>query len=106
MVWRAGRDRLIPLTLVPLWDADLAASEVRRCASKGSHAVCFSENPARLGLPSIHSGQWDPFFAACEETATVINMHIGSSSALPSTSADAADCHDRHDGAKCSGSFG
>ena len=32
---------------------------------------------------------WDPFFAACEETGTVINMHIGSSSKMPSTSEDA-----------------
>ncbi|MEC7373919.1 MAG: amidohydrolase family protein, partial [Actinomycetota bacterium] len=30
------------------------------------------------GLPSIHSGHWDPFFQACEETGTVITMHIGS----------------------------
>lgn len=84
-----GSGRLIPLTLIPLWDADLAADEVRRCADKGSHAVAFSECPPYLGLPSIHSGAWEPFFRACEETETVINMHIGSSSKLPSTSADA-----------------
>ena len=34
--------RLIPLALVPLWDAHVAADEVRRCASKGSHAIAFS----------------------------------------------------------------
>ena len=39
--------------------------------------------------PSIHSGYWDPFFAACEETGTVVCMHIGSSSKMPATSADA-----------------
>jgi predicted TIM-barrel fold metal-dependent hydrolase len=81
--------RLIPLTIIPLWDAELAAAEVRRNAARGVHAVCFSEIPAHLGLPSIHSGHWDPFFAACEETDTVINMHIGSSSRMPQTSADA-----------------
>jgi predicted TIM-barrel fold metal-dependent hydrolase len=80
---------LIPLTIVPLWDAELAAAEVRRNAARGVHAVCFSEIPAHLGLPSIHSGFWDPFFAACEETDTVVNMHIGSSSRMPSTSEDA-----------------
>ena len=31
----------------------------------GVRAVCFSELPPWLGLPSIHSGHWDPFFAAC-----------------------------------------
>jgi predicted TIM-barrel fold metal-dependent hydrolase len=81
--------RLIPLTIVPLWDAELAAAEVRRNAERGVHAVCFSEIPAHLGLPSIHSGEWDPFFAACADTDTVINMHIGSSSRMPATSSDA-----------------
>jgi predicted TIM-barrel fold metal-dependent hydrolase len=80
---------LIPLIIVPLWDAQLAADEVRRNAERGVHAVCFSEIPPHLGLPSIHSGEWDPFFAACEETQTTINMHIGSSSRMPATSGDA-----------------
>jgi predicted TIM-barrel fold metal-dependent hydrolase len=72
--------RLIPLTLLPLWDAGLAADEVRRCAAKGAHAVSFPEMPPGLGLPSIYTNYWDPFFVACEETDTVINMHVGSSS--------------------------
>jgi predicted TIM-barrel fold metal-dependent hydrolase len=85
----AGHGRLIPLTLVPLWDPELAAAEVRRCAHKGANAIAFSENPSKLGLPSIHSGHWDPLFAACDETATVVNMHIGSSSSVMTTSPDA-----------------
>jgi predicted TIM-barrel fold metal-dependent hydrolase len=85
----AGYGRLIPLTLIPLWDAELAAAEVRRCAAAGSRAMAFSEAPAALGLPSVYSGTWDPLFEACEETGTVINMHIGSSSKLPTTSPDA-----------------
>jgi predicted TIM-barrel fold metal-dependent hydrolase len=80
---------LIPLIIIPLWDADLAAAEVRRNAERGVHAVCFSEVPPHLGLESIHSGFWDPFFAACEDTETTINMHIGSSSRMPATSPDA-----------------
>jgi predicted TIM-barrel fold metal-dependent hydrolase len=81
--------RLIPLIIVPLWDADLAAAEVLRNAARGVHAVCFSEIPPKLGLPSIHSGYWDPFFQACQDTNTVVCMHIGSSSQMPFTSADA-----------------
>ena len=81
--------RLVPLIIVPLWDADLAAAEVRRNAARGVRAVTFSEIPPHLGLPSIHSGFWDPFFAACEDTGTVVNMHIGSSSKMPATSPDA-----------------
>ncbi|HXC85471.1 MAG TPA: amidohydrolase family protein [Trebonia sp.] len=83
--------RLIPLCLIPLWDAGLAAAEVRRNADRGVRAVAFSELPAALGLPSIHDPDryWDPFFRACDETGTVINMHIGSSSQVPITSKDA-----------------
>jgi len=88
--WCAGTGgRLIPLIIVPLWDAELAAAEVRRMAARGVTATCFSEIPPFLGLPSIHSGAWDPFFAACDETGVVVNMHIGSSSKMPSTSEDA-----------------
>ncbi len=81
--------RLIPLTITHLWDADLAAAEVMRNAARGVRAVCFSEIPPYLGLASIHTDYWEPFFRACAETGTVINMHIGSSSKMPSTSADA-----------------
>jgi predicted TIM-barrel fold metal-dependent hydrolase len=81
--------RLIPLVIIPLWDAELAAAEVRRNAERGVHAVCFSEIAAKLGLPSIHDLVWEPFWRACEETNTVICMHIGSSSSMPITSPDA-----------------
>jgi predicted TIM-barrel fold metal-dependent hydrolase len=81
--------QLIPLTIIPLWDAELAAAEVRRNSDRGVRAVCFSEIPPHLGLPSIHSGEWDPFLATCEDTGTVICMHIGSSSRMPATSGDA-----------------
>jgi predicted TIM-barrel fold metal-dependent hydrolase len=81
--------RLVPLCLIPLWDAGLAAAEVRRNAARGVRAVCFSEIPPHLGLPSIHSGEWDAFFATCAETGTVVCMHIGSSSKMPATSVDA-----------------
>ena len=85
----AGRGRLIPLTLVPLWDPVLAAEEVRRCAAKGSYAIAFSENPAKLGQPSLYTGAWDPLWQACQETGTSVSMHIGSSSSMPTTSDDA-----------------
>jgi predicted TIM-barrel fold metal-dependent hydrolase len=86
-----SRGRLIPLCLIPLWDADLAAAEIRRNAARGVRAVAFTELPAHLGLPTLHDpdGYWDPFLRACEETETVVCMHIGSSSKLMTTSTDA-----------------
>ena len=88
--WCGDSDgQLLPLPIIPLWDAALAAEEVVRNAARGARAVCFSEIPPHLGLPSIHSGEWDPFIAACQDTKTVICMHIGSSSRMPATSGDA-----------------
>ena len=60
----AGRGRLIPLTLIPLWDPELAAAEVRRCAAKGSFAVALLArirrgSTCRASTPT----HWDPFFA-------------------------------------------
>ena len=85
----AGKGRLIPLTLVPLWDPVLAAEEVRRCAAKGSYAIAFSENPSKLGFPTLYSGDWDVLWEACQDTETTVSMHIGSSSSMPTTSPDA-----------------
>src|SRR6202046_4301332 len=83
--------RPIPLCLTPRWDREMAATEVRRNADRGVRAVCFSEIPPFLGLPSVHDPghYWDPFFRACAEERAIVNMHIGSSSKMPSTSADA-----------------
>jgi predicted TIM-barrel fold metal-dependent hydrolase len=82
-------DRFIPCGILPLFDVDKAAQEVRRLADKGCHAVTFSENPTALHMPSIHSGHWDPLFAACSDVSTVLCCHVGSSSKAASTSPDA-----------------
>jgi predicted TIM-barrel fold metal-dependent hydrolase len=86
---RDSGGRLIPLCLVPLWDSHLAAREVERNAARGVRAVAFSEIPPWLGLPSFHSGYWDPFLGACEETRTVVCMHVGSGTRTVLTSEDA-----------------
>ena len=86
----AAPDRYIPLTIIPLWDPAEAAIEIRRNAARGGHAVCFSENPEPLGLPTIWDPNryWNPVWEACQETETVVCMHIGSSSRLPLVSTD------------------
>ncbi len=82
-------DRFIPCTIPPIWDPALMAAEVRRTAAKGSHCVSFSMNPHALGLPSLHSDHWDPFWASCEEMGTVVTVHIGSGGLEVQTSPDA-----------------
>ena len=82
-------DRIIPCQLPWLLDPEVGAKMIYENAERGFHAVTFSENPAMLGLPTIHSGYWDPLMAACAETGTVVNLHIGSSGTSPSTTEDA-----------------
>ncbi len=89
--WGAHPDRFIPCQLPYLADPELAANEIRRNAERGVLAVSFSENPAGLGFPSIHTDHWDPFFKACEECGTVVNLHLGSSGGVPKPSPDSPD---------------
>jgi predicted TIM-barrel fold metal-dependent hydrolase len=85
--------RFIPLALPAIWDPEVLAAEVRRTAAKGAHAVTFSENPSKLGWPSLHSDHWDPLWKACSDEGVVACMHIGSSSQMVVTSPDAPiDC--------------
>ena len=81
--------RMIPCQIPWLLDPELAADEVRRNAERGFKAITFSEEPHMLGLPSLHTGHWDPLMAACAETGTVVNLHIGSSGTSPATAPDA-----------------
>ena len=79
----------IPLCLIPLWDVELAAKETQRNADRGVRAICFSELPHHLKLPTIHSGEWDPLFQVCNDNGVTLCMHIGSSSTNPAASPDA-----------------
>jgi predicted TIM-barrel fold metal-dependent hydrolase len=69
-------------------DPTVAATEIRRNAARGTRAVSFTENPQALGRPSLHTRYWDPFFAACADTGTVINLHVGSAGLINRPSTD------------------
>ncbi|MDA8048133.1 MAG: amidohydrolase family protein [Actinomycetota bacterium] len=86
----AAPGRYIPLMLIPMWDPPLAAKEMERMAAKGVTAFAFSENPAPLGLPTIHDHgrYWDPVMAAANELRMVASMHVGSSSQVPQIAPD------------------
>ena len=81
--------RFIPMGIIPLWDPQVAADEVRRLAAKGVHSISFTENPATLGYPSFHNDHWDPLWAACSDNTVVVSIHLGSSGKLAITAADA-----------------
>jgi predicted TIM-barrel fold metal-dependent hydrolase len=83
--------RFIPMMIIPLWDPVAAAAEIERTAARGAKSIAFSENPTKLGLPSVHTSFWDPVWQACNDTGFVVSMHVGSSSNLIRTSDDMPD---------------
>lgn len=83
------RDRVVPMGITWLADPVVGAEEVRRNAARGFTAVTLPEQPHRIGYPSLHSGYWDPILQACEETGTVICLHVASSGPAAGTAPDA-----------------
>jgi predicted TIM-barrel fold metal-dependent hydrolase len=86
----AAPGRYIPLMLIPMWDPALAVQEMERMAARGVTAFAFSENPAPLGLPTIHDKDryWDPVMSAANDLQLVASMHVGSSSQVPQIAPD------------------
>ena len=82
-------NRLFGAAILPLHDIDESVAELQRVIAKGAKAIAFSENPTVLGLPSVHTTHWDPLWAIASEAEIPVCMHIGSSSKLVTTSADA-----------------
>lgn len=82
----AAPGRLIPAVLLPMWDPQLAVSEIHRVADRGVRSIVFSERPHSQGFPSLFDAQryWDPVFATAEEMGLVLSCHIGSSSQVDS----------------------
>jgi predicted TIM-barrel fold metal-dependent hydrolase len=77
----AAPGRLIPLVVLPVWDAQECVNEIKRVSKLGVHAVSIPDNPAQLGLPSIHNSYWEPVWKALVDHKMVLNCHIGTGSA-------------------------
>ncbi len=82
-------ERTVPMGITWLANPAIGAEEVRRNASRGFTAVTLPEQPHRIGYPSLHSGYWDPILRACEETDTVVCLHVASSGPAAGTAPDA-----------------
>ncbi len=77
--WQPYPERIIPMGITWLSDAEIGAEEIRRNADRGFTSVTLPERPHRIGMPSIFDRFWDPIIQACAETGTVISLHVGSS---------------------------
>jgi len=78
--------RFIPCAILPIWDPEAVAAEVRRLARKGCHAISFNDNPTKRGLPSVHNAHWEPLWKAATECDTVICLHIAVGNVAPHAS--------------------
>ncbi len=85
--WQPYPDRIIPCGITYLSDPAIGAAEIHRNAERGFRSVTLPERPHRIDLPSLFSGYWDPIIEACQETNTVISLHVGSSG-MPDMSPD------------------
>ncbi|MET0145996.1 MAG: amidohydrolase family protein [Ilumatobacteraceae bacterium] len=87
----AAPDRLIPLVILPLWDVEASVVELQRTAAAGAKAAAFPEGLTPLGLPSIHTGYWDPVFALSSEAGIPLCLHFGTSGQRPTVSVDSPE---------------
>jgi predicted TIM-barrel fold metal-dependent hydrolase len=80
--------RFIPCAILPTWDMDATAAELKRLAAKGCTTVSINENPTVQGLPSIHNAYWSPFWKAIADNDTTICLHIGAGNPAPHASTE------------------
>ena len=77
-------ERIIPLGVAMLTDPVEAVAEIHRNAARGFTALSLPERPHAIGLPSLWArDHWLPIIQACDETGTVIALHVGSSGTYP-----------------------
>ncbi len=78
--------RFIPCALLPTWDMDATVEEIKRVAAMGCTSVTLTENPTKIGLPSIHNDYWEPLWKALVDHDITTCLHIGSGNPQPHAS--------------------
>jgi predicted TIM-barrel fold metal-dependent hydrolase len=81
--WAGASNRFIPQCIVPLFPADTAAKEIRRCVANGHRGGIDPSIPMELrDVPHVNDSAYDPIWATCQELAVPICFHAGASSAI------------------------
>jgi predicted TIM-barrel fold metal-dependent hydrolase len=68
--------RYVVAASIPLVDVDDAVAEIRRAAALGFKLAFFPVR-APMSMPTWQHDEWQPVWAALEETGTVLGFHIG-----------------------------
>jgi predicted TIM-barrel fold metal-dependent hydrolase len=88
----ADRERLLGAAILPLYDMEESAKEVRRVAERGLKCVTLPSSPGSInGVPIFPDPSWAPVWDALSETGLPAEIHIVSGksdvSALAATGA-------------------
>ena len=81
--WNAADpERLFGAAILPLWDLDATAAEVRRVAARGIKVVSLPSSPGTIpGCKNFPDPAWEPVWDALEETGLPAEIHIVSGKA-------------------------
>ena len=73
----ADPNRLLPVAAMPFWDVAACVREIERAAKLGHRAILHCSKPTDFGQPPLCHRQWDPVWAAAQDSGLSISFHIG-----------------------------
>src|SRR2546421_619366 len=89
--WQAADpERIIGAGILPLWDLQESAGELRRIYERGLKCISLPSHPNGLGVAPFGDPSWEPLWDAMEETGVPAEIHIVSGKADISFLQDAA----------------
>jgi predicted TIM-barrel fold metal-dependent hydrolase len=75
-------ERLLGAGILPLWDMEASAAEIRRIAGAGLKCISLPSTPGSVeGVPGFHDEAWAPVWDAMSETGLPAEIHIVSGKA-------------------------
>ncbi len=69
-------DRFVPAAAIPMLDINDAVAGIHHAADLGLHLAALPTGVSE-GLPDYNRDDWEPLWAAAEETGMVLGFHIG-----------------------------
>jgi predicted TIM-barrel fold metal-dependent hydrolase len=78
----ADPERLVPVALVPYFDADVAAEEAHRCKELGHRGLVMTGMPQLHKRPPLADSYWAPLWKAAEDCAMSVGFHVGANEGI------------------------
>ena len=81
--WGDFSPRFIIQCIPPMWNVELAVSEIYRSIKRGHKAVIWHGAPEVLDLPYFQDPHWFPVYQACIDLDVPLCLHLGAVPTLP-----------------------